>query len=123
MTARKAELRYLNRNITAIETLASSSILHSILDMMGREGKYRTITIEEFIRLNEAFLKMDNAITELNNLVHNMNGTDAEPEPHGSRDTFVPKTVSPFLTGEKSCLPNGQVVDGPEEEQYNAMQD
>ena len=119
MTARKAELRYLNRNITAIETLASSSILHSILDMMGREGKYRTITIEEFIRLNEAFLKMDNAITELNNLVHEMNGTKDEPEPHGSRDTFVPRPTRIVCNNMAFTL----AKDGPDDESFNTMHD
>lgn len=123
MTARKAELRYLNRNIEALQTIANSSVLNQILGLVAQDMGTRVISIPEFMRMNEAFNKLDNAITELNHLVHNMNGTDAEPEPHGSRDTFVPKTVSPFLSGEKSCLPNGQVVDGPEEEQYNAMQD
>lgn len=79
--------------------------------------------------------RLGNAHFELNHALWDMNeGTSSEDsvdegidenngEPHGSRDTFVPKTASPFLTEEKSCLPNGQVVDGPEEEHYNAMQD
>jgi len=105
MTARKAELRHLNRNLAALETLASSSVLSHILQMIGREHKYRTISIQEFMRLNEAYLKMDNAITEFNNLVHDMNGTQAEPEPHGSRDTFV------------------LAKDGPSDESFNTMHD
>jgi hypothetical protein len=35
---------------------------------------------------------------------------DMEPEPHGARDTFVPK---------EACVPS----EGPEPEQFNTMQD
>jgi hypothetical protein len=104
MIARKAELQYLSRNIEALQTIAGSSILSNILQLVEFHASKRVITIQEFIRLNEAYNKFDNAITELKNLVNEMNGTQAEPEPHGSRDTFVPH-------------PN------EEPEHYNAMQD
>jgi hypothetical protein len=105
MISRKAELRYLNRNIEALQTIASSSVLNQILDLIVRDMDTRVISIQEFMRMNEAFNKLDNAITELNHLVHTMNGTDAEPEPHGSRDTFVPHP------------------DGPDAEHFNSLQD
>jgi hypothetical protein len=116
MIARKAELRYLSRNIEALQTIAGSSILSNILQLVELDASKRVITIQEFMRLNEAFNKFDNAITELNNLVHSMNGTQAEPEPHGSRDTFVPKPTDP---GEAFWARMRE----REDEQYNAMQD
>ena len=105
MSERESELRFLVRNVEAVETVASSSIMSAILSLMAQEGKYRVIDLKEFNQLISGYNKIDDAIAELKNLIHQMNGTQAEPNPHGSRDTFVPP-------------PDGQDV-----EQFNAMQD
>ena len=105
MSERESELRFLARNVEAVETVASSTIMSQILSLMEREDKkYRVIDLKEFNQLISGYNKIDDAIVELKNLIHSMNGTKAEPEPHGSRDTFVPH-------------PN------EEPEHYNAMQD
>jgi hypothetical protein len=123
MTARKAELKHLSRNIEALQTIAGSSVLTNILQLVELDASKRVITIQEFMRLNEAFNKFDNAITELNNLVNEMNGTQTEPEPHGSRDTFVPKPKGPMTQDEwlESMKEKEEIANAFEE--YNAMQD
>jgi hypothetical protein len=104
MSERESALRFLASNLEAIETLTRSTIIGQIMALMTDERKYRLIDMKETNELCEGFNKMDDAIVELKNLVHSMNGKQADPEPHGSRDTFVPH-------------PN------EEPEHYNAMQD
>ena len=105
MSERESELRFLVRNVEAVETVASSSIMSAILSLMAQEGKYRVIDLKEFNQLISGYNKIDDAIAELKTLIHQMNGTQVDPEPHGSRDTFVPHP------------------DGPDAERFNPLQD
>jgi hypothetical protein len=116
MSERESELRFLARNVEAVETVASSTIMSQILSLMAQEGKHRVIDLKEFNQLISGYNKIDEAIVELKTLIHSINGSKAEPEPHGSRDTFVPKPVDP---GEAFWARMRE----REDEQYNAMQD
>ena len=124
MSERESELRFLVRNVEAVETVASSSIMSSILSLMAQEGKYRVIDLKEFNQLISGYNKIDDAIAELKNLIHQMNGTQVEPNPHGSRDTLVPKpkhsmTQEEFFERAKQKEDDENAV----QEHYNAMQD
>ena len=124
MSERESELRFLVRNVEAVETVASSSIMSAILSLMAQEGKYRVIDLKEFNQLISGYNKIDDAIAELKNLIHQMNGTQVDPEPHGSRDTFVPKpkhsmTQEEFFERAKQKEDDENAV----QEYYNAMQD
>ena len=124
MSERESELRFLVRNVEAVETVASSSIMSAILSLMAQEGKYRVIDLKEFNQLISGYNKIDDAIAELKTLIHQMNGTQVEPEPHGSRDTFVPKpkhsmTQEEFFERAKQKEDDENAV----QEYYNAMQD
>jgi hypothetical protein len=105
MQPRKAELANLNRNIEALKTILGSSVYATMNALLVEDKDNRLVSVAEYLRLSEAFNKVEDAIIDLNHLVHDMNGTRAEPEPHGSRDTFVPHP------------------DGPDAERFNAMQD
>jgi hypothetical protein len=106
MSERESELRFLVRNVEAVETVATSTIMSQILSLMETgDKKYRVIDLKEFNQLIAGYNKIDDAIVELKNLIHYMNGTKAEPEPHGSRDTFV------------------LAKDGPDDESFNTMHD
>jgi hypothetical protein len=115
MSERESELRFLARNVEAVETVATSAIMSQIVSLMAQEGKHRVIDILEFNQLISGYNKIDDAIVELKNLIHQMNGTQAEPEPHGSRDTFSPETDP----GEAFWARMRERDD----EHYNAMQD
>ena len=124
MSERESELRFLARNVEAVETVANSAIMSQILSLMALEGRYRVIDLKEFNQLISGYNKIDDAIVELKNLIHQMNGTQAEPEPHGSRDTFVPKpkhsmTQEEFFERAKQKEDDEKAV----QEYYNAMQD
>ena len=95
MSERESELRFLARNVEAVETVASSSIMSQILSLMAQEAKHRVIDLNEFNQLISGYNKIDEAIAELKTIIHQMNGTQVDPEPHGSRDTFVPKPTDP----------------------------
>ena len=124
MSERESELRFLARNVEAVETVASSTIMSAILSLMAQEGKYRVIDLKEFNQLISGYNKIDDALVELKNLIHQINGTQAEPNPHGSRDTFVPKpkhsmTQEEFFERAKQKEDDENAV----QEHYNAMQD
>lgn len=116
MSERESELRFLARNVEAVETVASSTIMSAILSLMAQEGKHRVIDLKEFNQLISGYNKIDDALVELKNLIHQINGTQAEPNPHGSRDTLVPKPTDP---GEEFWARMRERDD----EHYNAMQD
>lgn len=115
MSERESELRFLVRNVEAVETVASSAIMSAILSLMAQEGKYRVIDLKEFNQLISGYNKIDEAIVELKTLIHQMNGTQAEPEPHGSRDTFVPHPCDEYYVVRHNAA--------EDDERFNAMQD
>ena len=115
MSERESELRFLARNVEAVETVAMSAIMSQIVSLFAREGKHQVIDILELNKLISGYNKIDDAIVELKNLIHQMNGTQAEPNPHGSRDTFSPQNDP----GEEFWARMRE----RDEEQYNAMQD
>lgn len=124
MSERESELRFLVRNVEAVETVASSSIMSAILSLMAQEGKYRVIDLKEFNQLISGYNKIDDAIADLKNLIHQMNGTQVDPEPHGSRDTLVPKPKH-SMTQEEFFERAKQKEDDENaaQEFYNSMQD
>jgi hypothetical protein len=124
MSERESELRFLARNVEAVETVASSTIMSQIISLMETgDKKYRVIDLKEFNQLISGYNKIDDAIVELKNLIHSINGAKAEPEPHGSRDTFVPKPKGPMTQDEwlESMREKEEIANAFED--YNAMQD
>lgn len=124
MSERESELRFLAGNVEAVEIVASSSIMSQILSLMTQETKHRVIDTNEFNQLISGYNKIDDAIVDLKTLIHKMNGTQVDPEPHGSRDTFVPKpkhsmTQEEFFERAKQKEDDENAV----QEYYNAMQD
>jgi hypothetical protein len=75
---------------------------------IGANGVNNLDLAQQFLELAYRSLKRVNEIVESH--VYPEFEIDDDPEPHGARDTFVPK---------EACVPS----EGPEPEQFNSLQD
>jgi len=124
MTKRTKEFRCLYLHIEATKVVSDCTVEDQIASMaIGGH-----INAKELLELQSYYNKASLALTELKAIARRMAdfdkaGNPVDDEPHGSRDTFVPKPKGPMTQDEwlESMKEKEEIANAFED--YNAMQD